>query len=224
MAAAAAVRMPSAETKAANGDSKASTATIGANTSAIMPITASILARSARRGASGALATRSAASSPEMVSQANPPRELARRHHDHRRDQDQRRRAVEQSWRQSRSTEAPDRTVASVSARSARDPEPSRMNSLRRSACCQRSPAKHCGPRRREGGGRRRKPKPWSRGGSRRIAPRRSPSPRRARSRLAPTTRATASRYRPLHARAGHQDARARRSGASAVAASEVKR
>ena len=73
VAAAAAVRMPSAETKAANGDSKASTATIGANTSAIMPITASILARSARRGAIGALAIRSGASSPEIDSQARPP-------------------------------------------------------------------------------------------------------------------------------------------------------
>ena len=70
---AAAVRMPSAATTAANSESKASTATIGANTSAIMPMTASILACRMRPAAIGAVATRSGASSPEIDSQASPP-------------------------------------------------------------------------------------------------------------------------------------------------------
>jgi len=65
--------MPSAETNAAKGASHASTATIGANTSAIAPITASIFAHNMRAGGIGAVATRSGASSPEIVSQASPP-------------------------------------------------------------------------------------------------------------------------------------------------------
>ena len=73
VAAADAVSTPSAATSAANGASKASTTIIGAKTSAIMPITASILARKTRPGAIGALAMRSGASSPEIDSQARPP-------------------------------------------------------------------------------------------------------------------------------------------------------
>ena len=47
--------------------------TNGANTSATLPVTASILARTIQCDGTGAVATRSGASSPEMASQASPP-------------------------------------------------------------------------------------------------------------------------------------------------------
>src|SRR5262245_30790228 len=73
VAAAAAARMLSPHTFAANRSSNAMNATSGAKISATMPITASILARKIRLVAIGAVETRSGASSPEMVSHANPP-------------------------------------------------------------------------------------------------------------------------------------------------------
>src|SRR5262249_10113198 len=73
VAAAAAQRMPSAQTTPANTESSVSTTTIGANTNAIIPMTASILAQRMRREPTGAVATRSGASSPEIESHASPP-------------------------------------------------------------------------------------------------------------------------------------------------------
>src|ERR1700754_1305432 len=60
---------PSAVTAACRGEAKASTATSGAKIAAIAITTTSILALMTLAGGSGAVATRSAASSPEMVSQ-----------------------------------------------------------------------------------------------------------------------------------------------------------
>src|SRR5262249_14945095 len=65
--------MPSAVTAACIGDAKANAATSGAKIAAIEISTTSILARMTLVGGSGAVATRSAASSPEIVSQARPP-------------------------------------------------------------------------------------------------------------------------------------------------------
>ena len=64
---------PTAVTAACGGEATPSARTSGAK---IMPIaisTTSILARIMRAGGSGAVATRSAASSPEIVNQARPP-------------------------------------------------------------------------------------------------------------------------------------------------------
>src|SRR5438874_11924847 len=71
--AAAATMIPNAATLACNDEVKASATRNGAKTSAMPPITASILARTITAAAIGALATRSGASSPEMVSHASPP-------------------------------------------------------------------------------------------------------------------------------------------------------
>src|ERR1700729_3854441 len=70
---AAAVTTPSAVTAACSGEANTSAATSGANIAEIAISTTSILARITREGGSGAVATRSAASSPEIVSQARPP-------------------------------------------------------------------------------------------------------------------------------------------------------
>ena len=64
---------PNAVTTACSGEAKASAATSGAKTAAIAISTTSILARVMRDGGIGAVATRSAASSPEIVNQARPP-------------------------------------------------------------------------------------------------------------------------------------------------------
>ena len=60
-------------TAACSGEAKASAITSGAKMTPIAISTTSILARVTREGGSGAVATRSAASSPEIVSQARPP-------------------------------------------------------------------------------------------------------------------------------------------------------
>src|SRR3954453_19783561 len=64
---------PSAVTIACVAEAKASAAISGAKTAPIERSTTSILARITRDGGSGAVATRSAASSPDIVSQARPP-------------------------------------------------------------------------------------------------------------------------------------------------------
>src|SRR5262245_45780136 len=68
-----AMRMPSAVTIACVTEVNASAATSGAKITAIEISTTSILARVTRDGGNGAVATRSAASSPEIVNQARPP-------------------------------------------------------------------------------------------------------------------------------------------------------
>src|SRR6476646_4256369 len=78
---------PSAVIAACSGEAKASAATNGAKMTPIAISTTSILARVTRDGDIGAVAIRSAASSPEIVSHASPPGELAGRHDDDRRDQ-----------------------------------------------------------------------------------------------------------------------------------------
>lgn len=60
-------------TAAWNGEAKASAATSGQKMAAMAISTTSILARVTLDGVSGAVATRSGASSPEIVSQASPP-------------------------------------------------------------------------------------------------------------------------------------------------------
>src|SRR5205085_1811441 len=64
---------PDAVTAACDGEAKASASTSGAKMTPIAISTTSILARMTRAGRSGAVATRSAASSPDIVSQARPP-------------------------------------------------------------------------------------------------------------------------------------------------------
>src|SRR6202035_4596602 len=73
VAAAALMITPMAVTAACGGEAKPSASTSGAKMMAIAISTTSILARTTRAGGSGAVATRSAASSPEIVSQASPP-------------------------------------------------------------------------------------------------------------------------------------------------------
>src|SRR6267154_3055289 len=73
VAQAAAMMMPEAVTAAWNGEAKISTTINGAKIAPIAINTTSILARVTREGGSGAVATRSAASSPDMVSHARPP-------------------------------------------------------------------------------------------------------------------------------------------------------
>src|SRR5215470_15965380 len=65
--------MPSAVIAACKGEARTRRAMSGAKTAAIAISTTSILALMMLFGGSGAVATRSAASSPEMVSQASPP-------------------------------------------------------------------------------------------------------------------------------------------------------
>ena len=60
-------------TAACSGEANASASTSGAKMTPIAISTTSILARVTREGGSGAVATRSAASSPEIVSHARPP-------------------------------------------------------------------------------------------------------------------------------------------------------
>src|ERR1700721_1645770 len=69
----AAAAMPKAATVAPIGETKPRAITKGQNTITIAPITASIFAHNNREAGTGAEATRSGASSPEMVSQASPP-------------------------------------------------------------------------------------------------------------------------------------------------------
>jgi len=73
VAEAAAMTMPEAVTAAWNGEAKISATINGAKIAPIAINTTSILARVTREGGSGAVATRSAASSPDMVSHARPP-------------------------------------------------------------------------------------------------------------------------------------------------------
>ena len=61
---------------------------IGVKTTAMTVATASILAVSTATGETGAVTTRSCASSPEMASQAEAAGELAGGHHQHRNDDD----------------------------------------------------------------------------------------------------------------------------------------
>ena len=68
-----AIATPSAVMAACNGEANASAATSGPNMMPIAISTTSILARVTCEGDNGAVATRSAASSPEIVSQARPP-------------------------------------------------------------------------------------------------------------------------------------------------------
>src|SRR6267154_1501008 len=72
-AVAAAMMTPEAVTAAWNGEAKISATISGAKIAPIAINTTSILARVTREGGSGAVATRSAASSPDMVSHARPP-------------------------------------------------------------------------------------------------------------------------------------------------------
>src|SRR4051794_27411131 len=64
---------PDVVTAACSGEAKASAATSGAKMTAIAISTTSILALITREGGIGAVAIRSAAASPEIVSQARPP-------------------------------------------------------------------------------------------------------------------------------------------------------
>ena len=73
VAEAAAMMTPSAVIAACSGETNDSGRTSGAKMTLIAISTTSILARITRVGGSGAVATRSAASSPEIVSQARPP-------------------------------------------------------------------------------------------------------------------------------------------------------
>src|SRR5580704_13711816 len=73
VAAVVAMTMPPLATGACQGESTARTATSGANTKAMTPSTASTLARRIKLAGTGAVATRSGASSPEIASQARPP-------------------------------------------------------------------------------------------------------------------------------------------------------
>src|SRR5580704_17949552 len=73
VAAVVAMMMPPLATSACQGDKMARTATNGANTKAMTPSTASTLARRIKLAGTGAVATRSGASSPEIASQARPP-------------------------------------------------------------------------------------------------------------------------------------------------------
>src|SRR5258705_2815039 len=73
VAEAAAMMTPEAVTAAWNGEAKISATISGAKIAPIAINTTSILARVTREGGSGAVATRSAASSPDMVSHARPP-------------------------------------------------------------------------------------------------------------------------------------------------------
>src|SRR5580704_2546327 len=73
VAAVVAMTMPPLATSACQGESTARTATSGANTKAMTPSTASTLARRIKLAGTGAVATRSGASSPEIASQARPP-------------------------------------------------------------------------------------------------------------------------------------------------------
>src|SRR5689334_5340138 len=68
-----AMTMPSAVIAACTGEARTSRAMRGVKTAAIAISTTSILALMTLLGGSGAVATRSAASSPEMVNQASPP-------------------------------------------------------------------------------------------------------------------------------------------------------
>ena len=70
---AAATMMPSAVTAACSGEANSQGIISGAKMTAIAISTTSILARVTRDAGNGAVATRSAASSPEIVSQARPP-------------------------------------------------------------------------------------------------------------------------------------------------------
>src|ERR1700733_3604915 len=70
---AAAMITPAAVTAACCGEANISAMISGANSTLMAISTTSILARITREGGSGAVATRSAASSPEIVSQARPP-------------------------------------------------------------------------------------------------------------------------------------------------------
>src|SRR5580658_11235821 len=73
VAAVVAMMMPQAATKACQSEANASTASKGVNTTAITPSTASTLARRIKLDGTGAVATRSGASSPDIASQARPP-------------------------------------------------------------------------------------------------------------------------------------------------------
>src|SRR6476620_5028569 len=68
-----AMMMAAAVIAACNAETNASATTSGANTAPIAISTTSILARRTRDGGIGAVATRSTASSPDIVSQARPP-------------------------------------------------------------------------------------------------------------------------------------------------------
>src|SRR5438034_1757808 len=70
---AAAMMTPVAVTAACHGEANVSAAISGAKMTPIVISTTSILARVTRDGGNGAVATRSAASSPEIVSHARPP-------------------------------------------------------------------------------------------------------------------------------------------------------
>src|ERR1700744_5331473 len=67
------IATPSAVIAACPGEANASAATSGANITPMVINTTSILARVTRDGVSGAVATRSAASSPHIVKHARPP-------------------------------------------------------------------------------------------------------------------------------------------------------
>src|SRR6202035_6124481 len=73
VAEAAAIATPDAVTAACSGEANTRAMTSGAKIAPIVISTTSILARITREGGSGAVATRSAASSPDIVSQARPP-------------------------------------------------------------------------------------------------------------------------------------------------------
>ena len=206
---------PQAVIAACHGASQHQRGKSGAKMTAMVINTTSILARITCEGDSGALATRSAASSPEMVSQASPPRagpppsrspasparappavgEAAP-------EQQRRRQQIEELHQGLRDQPG-------IAAE--QDEFLASQRLLPRSAA--KGPSAGAG-RAGDGVGRR---------GDRGVGkprPRRSPSRRRAATGL-PTAAAAASRYRRCRARRPPQDAVG--PGASAVAASEVR-